>query len=149
MPGTLLAVCSSDNRWQPKHDVREGVLCAGHGLLGDSHAGISDREISLLMVDSLRRAEAELGKPIPPGSFAENLVVEGIALDALAVGDLLTVGPTILEIVQLGKPLGTPHTYAYQGMSLLPSEGVFCHILQGGPVIVGDLVSHRPGRRGR
>lgn len=149
MSGALLAVCSSDNRWEPKHDIRTGVLCAGHGLLGDSHAGISDREISLLIVDSLRRAEAELGKPIPPGSFAENLVVAGLDLSALHVGDLLMVGATILEIVQLGKPAGTPHTYAYEGMSLLPSDGVFCHVLQGGHIAAGDVVTHQRGRKAR
>ncbi|MHB0857079.1 MAG: MOSC domain-containing protein [Anaerolineae bacterium] len=147
MTSTLIAVCLGEDRWQPKHDVREGVLCAGHGLLGDAHAGLSEREVSLLSTESLYSLEAERGISAQPGSFAENLVVDGLAVESLTVGDLLIVGAAILEIVQIGKPPGTPHTYSYQGVSLLPTAGVFCHVLQGGRIAAGDAVSHQPAQR--
>ena len=31
----------------------------------------------------------------------------------------------------MGKPPSAAHTYNFQGLSLLPTEGVFCRVLEG------------------
>ena len=136
----LVAVSSSAKRSEPKMDMGEGVLYPGYGLLGDSHAGISEREISVLALESIERANREHGISARPGSFAENLTTEGLDLRTLRVGDRLRVGPALLEVVQIGKPPHASHTYSYQGVSILPKEGVFCRVLQGGRVARGDPI---------
>ncbi len=136
----VVAVCASQERALPKVSIGSGVLRAGYGLEGDSHAGQSEREISLLALESIERANREHGITAIPGSFAENLTVQGIDLLALRVGDRLRAGEAELEVVQLGKPVSAAHTYNFQGVSVLPREGVFCRVVRGGRIAQGDAI---------
>jgi MOSC domain-containing protein YiiM len=143
----VVAVCQSRQCTDPKVDVGEGELRAGHGLVGDAHAGLSERQISLLAIESIERANREHGITAMPGSFAENLTTEGLDLGALKVGDGLRAGEAKLIVAQLGKPPGAAHTYNYQGVSILPREGVFCRVVRSGRVRRGDeivLISSSP-----
>jgi MOSC domain-containing protein YiiM len=136
----LVGVSAGATRTEPKADLGAGVLYAGYGLLGDAHAGLSERQVSLLAIESIERANREHGISAGPGSFAENLTTQGLDLLALHVGDRLRVGPALLEVVQIGKPPQVSHTYNYQGVSILPQEGVFCRVLEGGRVAGGDVI---------
>jgi MOSC domain-containing protein YiiM len=109
--------------------------------VGDSHAGLSEREVSLLTMESIERANKDNGVKAGPGDFAENLTTEGLDLGALKVGDWLRAGEAELVVVQLGKPLGVAHTYNYQGVSILPREGVFCRVARSGWVRCGDEIA--------
>lgn len=136
----VVAVCSGTVRVEPKVDMGEGELVAGYGLLGDAHAGLSERQVSLLAQESIERANREHGIAAVPGSFAENLTIEGLPMGSLAVGDRLQVGPALLEVVQIGKPPEAAQSYSFCGVSNLAREGVFCRILKGGRVARGDAV---------
>jgi MOSC domain-containing protein YiiM len=137
----IVAVCQSQQRTDPKVDVGEGELRAGHGLVGDAHAGLSERQVSLLAVESIERANREHSITAVPGSFAENLTTAGLDLGALRVGDRLRAGEAELVVVQLGKPPEMTHTYNYQGVSILPREGVFCQVMRSGRVHRGDEIT--------
>ena len=137
----IVAVCQSGQRTDPKVDVGEGELRAGHGLVGDAHAGLSERQVSLLAIESIERANREHGIAAVPGSFAENLTTEGLDLGALKVSDRLRAGEAELVVVQLGKPPEATHTYNYQGVSILPREGVFCQVARSGWVRRGDEIA--------
>jgi MOSC domain-containing protein YiiM len=137
----VVAVCQSRQRTDPKVDIGEGELRAGHGLVGDAHAGLSERQVSLLAIESIERANHKHGITAVPGSFAENLTTEGLDLGALKVGDRLRAGEAELVVVQLGKPPGVAHTYNYQGVSILPREGVFCRVARSGWVRRGDEIA--------
>lgn len=136
----IVAVCASQRRTDPKVDLGAGELVAGYGLVGDAHAGVSEREISLLALESIAAANREHGIAAVPGSFAENLTTEGLDLLSLRAGDRLRVGTAELEVVQIGKPLDAAHTYSFQGVSILPHRGVFCRVLRGGRVARGDAI---------
>ncbi|MGQ9710795.1 MAG: MOSC domain-containing protein [Anaerolineae bacterium] len=140
----LVAVCRSARRTDPKTDIGEGELRAGYGLVGDAHAGLSEREVSLLAIESIERANREHSIGAGPGSFAENLTTSGLDLLSLQVGDRLQVGPALLEVVQIGKPPEAAHTYNFRGVSILPREGVFCRVLEGGRVARGDPIQVLP-----
>ena len=139
------AVCRSERRADPKAGVGQGELRAGWGLLGDSHAGPPrpDRwQTSLLAWESVERLNREHGLDAVPGSFAENLTTEGLDTSGLKIGDRLQVGgQVVLEVEHLGKPPEIAHTYSFQGHSLLPTEGIFCGIVVGGPVAEGDTIT--------
>jgi len=142
--GRIVAICRSQRRTDPKVDIGEGELRAGYGLVGDAHAGPSARQVSLLAVESIERANREHGIDAVPGSFAENLTTKGLDLLSLRVGDRLRVGPALLEVVQIGKPPEIAHTYNFQGVSILPREGVFCRVVEGGRVARGDPIQVLP-----
>jgi tRNA-Thr(GGU) m(6)t(6)A37 methyltransferase TsaA len=140
----VVAVCRSQQRTDPKTDIGAGELRAGHGLVGDAHAGSYEREVSLLAVESIERVNQEQAIAAQPGSFAENLTTQGIDLLSLRVEDQLRIGPTLLEVVQIGKPPSAAHTYDFEGHSILPTEGIFCRVLEGGWVKTGDEIALVP-----
>jgi MOSC domain-containing protein YiiM len=148
----VVAVCRSERRTEPKVDVGQGELRRDHGLVGDSHAGLSQpfdklrtpRQVSLLALESIERANREHGIKAGPGSFAENLTTQGLDLLGLKVGNRLQVGEALLEVVQIGKPPEVVHTYNFQGVSVLPTEGVFCRVVEGGWVRRGDEIALIP-----
>jgi MOSC domain-containing protein YiiM len=138
----IIAVCRSEQRTDPKVNVAQGELRAGWGLVGDSHAGPPQPgrwQISLLAWETVERARLDHGLDAVPGSFAENLTTQGLDTSSLQVGDRLRIGgQVVLEIEQLGKPSAMAHTYSFQGHSLLPTAGVFCGVVTGGIVRIGD-----------
>jgi len=145
---TLIAVCRSEQRTDPKADVGEAELRAGWGLVGDSHAGPARPgrwEISLLAWENVEQLNREHGLGAVPGSFAENLTTQGFDTSRLRVGNRLCIGAqVILEVQQLGKPPEIAHTYSFSGHSLLPTVGVFCRVLAGGVVRKGDPIRVEP-----
>ena len=69
---TLIAVCRSRQRSDPKTDVGEGELQPGWGLVDDSHAGPARPgrwEISLLAWENVERLNQELDLGAVPGAL--------------------------------------------------------------------------------
>jgi MOSC domain-containing protein YiiM len=91
------------------------------------------------MGESVRRFEREHGLEVNPGDFAENILTEGVDLGRVRPGMRLQVGEGVLEVIQIGKEV-KPHHYSFHGFRLLPTEGVFCRVVKGGRVRVGDPV---------
>lgn len=137
--GKVVGVCISQNRGDPKKNVGKGSLQKGLGLVGDSHAG-TEKEVSLLAIESIHKLCREAGIDAGPGCFAENITTEGIDLTSLPVGSKLQVGKAKLMVIQIGKDPSQPHTYNYQGYSILPKDGVFCQAIESGEIKVGDII---------
>ena len=137
--GRVVGVCISQRKTDPKKNVDKGLLKKGLGLVGDSHAG-SEKEVSLLAIESIRRLCQETGLSAGPGSFAENITTEGIDLTSLPVGTHLKVGAAELVVIQIGKDPSQAHSYNYQGHSILPRDGVFCKVIESGEVKIGDAI---------
>ena len=76
-----------------------------------------------------------------PGDFAENLTVEGLDLPALPVGTVLHIGETVLKVSQIGKEChhGCEVMKAV-GDCVMPREGIFATVEQGGRISRGDRV---------
>lgn len=89
--GRVVGVCVSQRRTDPKENVGKGFLQIGLGLIGDSHAG-TEKEVSLLAIESIRRLCRETAISAGPGCFAENITTEGIDLTSLPIGTHLQVG---------------------------------------------------------
>ena len=146
MVGKVVGVCTSQRKTDPKKNVGKGFLQKGFGLVGDSHAG-TEKEVSLLAIESIQKLCQETGLSAGPGSFAENITTEGIDLIFLPIGSQLKVGKAKLTLIQIGKDPSQAHTYNYEGYSILPREGVFCKVMEGGEVKIGDFVKIIDKRR--
>ena len=138
-PGVVVGVCVSQRRTDPKENVGKGFLQKGFGLVGDSHAG-TEKEVSLLAMESIDKLCRETGISAGPGCFAENITTEGMDLTSLPIETYLQVGEATLMVIQVGKDPSQAHTYNYQGYSILPKEGVFCKVIESGDVKTGDLI---------
>lgn len=139
--GTIKAISISENRGQLKTEVPEANLVSNHGLENDGHAGEWGRQVTCLDWASVQKANEEHGLDAGPGDFAENVLIEGMDLSLLTVGSRLRLGTTaILEVTQIGKedhPSVVTETF---GISLLPDEGLFCRVIEGGLIRKGDPV---------
>ncbi len=142
--GRIVSVNVSPRKGERKQPVDEGELRAGHGLVGDGHAGDWHRQMSLLAIESIDRM-VEKGLDVGPGDFAENLTTEGIDLPRLAVGERLRVGDALLEVTQLGKECRDRCAIYYRaGDCVMPREGIFARVLEGAVVKPGDRVRRLP-----
>ena len=137
----LIAVCISKNKGERKTPVEQVELCKNHGIVGDAHAGDWHRQISLLAKESIDKMRA-LGLNVDNGDFAENLTTEGIDLPKLPIGTQLKIGDSLLEITQIGKECHTRCAIYHQaGDCVMPKEGVFAKVIQGGTIKPGDPLS--------
>jgi MOSC domain-containing protein YiiM len=136
----ILAVCASESKGTRKKPVPENLVEVNSGLSSDAHAGSdTHRQVSLLAVESINRMRGA-GFDLKPGDFAENLTTEGIDLSSLPVGMKLRIGREIvLEITQIGKKCHTGcDIFKQAGICIMPKEGIFARVLQGGVVKAGD-----------
>ncbi|MDA8097130.1 MAG: MOSC domain-containing protein [Clostridia bacterium] len=141
MAGRVLAVCTSETKGVRKENVGEAVFQVDHGVVGDAHAGPWHRQVSLLAIESIERMRAQ-GLKVGPGDFAENLTTEGMELHSLPVGTMLRIGSEVVgEVSQIGKKCHVGCAVFKQvGDCIMPREGIFVKVVQGGLVKVGDTV---------
>ena len=136
----IVAVSKSPVTGTKKTNVMYGILLENYGLLGDGHAeNKTHRQLSLLAVESIQKMR-DLGLKVNPGDFAENITTEGIELVDLPVGTKITMGNnSILEVTQIGKECHSPCEIGRTvGECIMPTEGIFCKVLEGGKIKVGD-----------
>ena len=136
----IIAVCSSEKKGQKKKAIKEGILKAEYGLVGDAHADSSwHRQVSMLAQSSIDKMRA-LGVDVGPGDFAENLTIEGMEIFTMPIGTRFSVGQDIiLEMTQIGKECHD-HCAIYKqvGTCIMPTEGIFTRVIKGGVVKAGD-----------
>jgi MOSC domain-containing protein YiiM len=138
--GIILAVNIADSKGRKKTNVGCGLIMENFGLQKDAHAG-SDRQVSLLAKESIEKIRQK-GLDVWYGDFAENLTTEGIDLPLLPVGARLQIGSQVLlEVTQIGK-VCHDHCAIYRaaGDCVMPREGIFVRVLEGGPLRAGDEV---------
>jgi molybdenum cofactor synthesis domain-containing protein len=139
--GEVLHVCVSDRKGTAKSPVPGAILREDHGLEGDAHAGPGHRQVSLLSDADIETMRAR-GLSLQPGAFGENLVVAGVALDKLGIGTRLRIGPTELEITQIGKVCHQRCAIFHQaGDCIMPRAGLFARVVTGGAVTSGVPVA--------
>lgn len=141
---TVVATCISANKGERKQPVPAVKLLENHGISGDAHGGDWHRQVSLLAQESITKMVA-LGLNVSAGDFAENITTAGIDLVTLPVGSRLAVGETILEVTQIGKECHTRCAIYHQaGDCVMPKEGIFAKVVQGGIVKPGDSIALLP-----
>jgi MOSC domain-containing protein YiiM len=139
--GIIKAVCTSPKKGMRKKDTGEGILIKEQGLRDDAHAGPWRRQVSLLALESIEKMRVK-GLDVGPGDFAENLTTEGINLVDLPLGTRLKIGGLAVgEVTQIGKECHNRCAIFYQaGDCVMPREGIFIKVLEGGPVKTGDNI---------
>jgi TatD DNase family protein len=146
--GSVRAVCRSEKKGTAKTNVHTGEFLVSHGLVGDAHAGDWRRQVSLLSFEKVEDFRAR-GAEVADGAFGENLVVEGIDFRKLPVGTILECGEVILEMTQIGKECHSHCAiFKVMGDCIMPREGVFARVLQGGAIRVGDEMRIRDAAPG-
>ncbi len=135
------SIAVSRKKGTPKTGVEAAELIVDHGLKGDAHAGPWHRQVSFLAAESIEKAR-DRGLDVGFGDFAENIATRGIDWLRVPIGTLVNLGDTaVVEITQIGKECHTRCAIYYKaGDCIMPKEGIFGKVLQGGNILKGDRV---------
>ena len=159
----ILAVCIGNAERLPgksyktginKHPIGGGVLVDAEGLLGDAicnrkHHGGVDQAVYVEGSLTLNWWSAELGRAIEPGTFGENLVIDGLDNTMVAVGDRFIAGNLVLEVTSARIPCAT--FAARMGDPLFVKRytragrpGIYCRVIAPVTVKAGERVEWQP-----
>jgi molybdopterin adenylyltransferase len=136
--GSVVSVNVADKKGVRKDPVESITLIVEHGVEGDAHAGPWHRQVSLLARESVDKMLAAC-PTVDNGSFGENITTRGLVLYELPVGARFYCGECLLEVTQIGKECHDRCAIFHQaGDCVMPREGIFVRVLEGGQVSPGD-----------
>ncbi len=142
MTAKIVSINISDKKGVRKKPVESVVIKENYGIESDAHASEKwHRQISLLALESIEKMQA-MGLKVGPGDFAENITTQGIDLPVLPIGTRMTIGDEVkVEVSQIGKVCHTRCAIYHQaGDCVMPKEGIFVKVLQGGTIKKGDEI---------
>jgi len=141
MEAKVIAVNISEKTGEMKKSIEQGLFIVEHGLEGDAHARNWHRQVSLLAQESIDKMIALGGDGLTAGNFAENITTQGIVLYELPVGTRLKIGDTLQEVTQIGKKCHSGCEISQKvGDCVMPREGIFTIVLEGGIIKPGDTI---------
>lgn len=137
-----------------KTPVDGPVLITALGPAGDfiadtRHHGGVDQAVYVYGTDDYDWWAAELGRPLSPGTFGENLTVAALASGDLAVGDRLRLREVVLEVTAPRIPCATlaarmaAPTFVKR-FRVAGRPGVYCRVIRAGHVAAGEAVALEP-----
>lgn len=138
----IVSVAVSKKKGTRKKIVDEALLIQNHGIEGDAHAGPWHRQVSFLAAESIEDARSQ-GLEVTFGDFAENIATTGIDWQEIPVGTRLRLGDRArVEVTQIGKECHTRCAIYYRaGDCIMPKEGIFARVLEGGKIRPGDTIA--------
>ncbi len=137
----IVSIAVSKKKGTRKRCVEEALLVRDYGVEGDAHAGKWHRQVSFLAAESIDQAKRR-GLDITFGDFAENIATTGIEWKTVPVGTRFKLGKeALVEITQIGKECQNKCAIYYRaGDCIMPREGVFAKVIQGGIIRCGDEI---------
>jgi MOSC domain-containing protein YiiM len=137
----ILSIAISKKKGTRKTPVEVVEVVKDHGILGDAHAGPWERQISFLASEQIQEARSR-GLNVDFGDFAENVATEGVDWKALPLGTRVKLGQeVVVEITKIGKECHKKCAIYYQaGDCIMPREGVFARVIDGGTLRRGDEI---------
>ncbi len=136
--GKVIAVCISEKKGMQKTNVHQARFIEDWGIEGDAHAGKWHRQVSLLSYEKIQDFK-DKGAQIKDGAFGENLVISGFDFSSLPIGTVFQCNDVVLRMTQIGKECHHGCVIFQQmGDCIMPREGVFCQVVNGGTIREGD-----------
>jgi len=117
-------------------EVAEARLIAEFGLEGCAHARSNNkRQVLLVDYESLDAMRLE------PGIIRENITTDGLAVNALPIGQRLRIGESLLEVAAVCTPCDQLEKIR-PGLrrEIRGRRGMLCRVLESGVVRTGDRI---------
>lgn len=135
----------------------DGPVKAGRlGLYADvqadrAHHGGPDQAVYAYAQEDADHWAAELGRPVEPGLFGENLRTRGVEVSTAVVGERWRVGSAVLEVTQPRTPCATfarrlGEDRWVRRFTEANRTGAYLRVVTPGRLGAGDavVVEHRP-----
>ena len=119
---------------------------AGDTISDKKHHGGADQVVYAYSADDYEWWSGQLGRELAPGTFGDNLTIEGLPTD-MNVGDRLLIGDVLLEATAPRIPCSTLAARMQDsgfGMAFRKAErpGIYFRVLNEGEVSAGDAVTY-------
>lgn len=137
-----------------KEPVDGPILASDVNLAGDNQAdrrvhGGFDKAVYAYAAEDYEWWERQLGRPLGPGTFGENITTAGLDLTQSAIGDRWRIGKAVFEVAQprepcfkLGMRMGDA---AFRDQfEAAGRPGAYLRIIEPGPVAAGDSITVTP-----
>jgi molybdopterin adenylyltransferase len=124
----------------------ENIQLDKNGCEGDAHSGPWHRQVSLLGTNSFDKFSKQANRSFKYGDFAENITTEGIELYKTKPLDRFISNDIVLEVTQIGKKCHGDGCAIFKevGNCVMPKEGIFCRVIQGGELVAGHEFEYNP-----
>ena len=142
---TIDSVNISEKKGTVKHPVPQ-ININENGVENDAHAGDWHRQVSMLSTESITKFAQQGNRTIKSGEFAENLTITGMNLINTAPLDRFQIHDVMLEVTQIGKKCHGDNCAIFRevGNCVMPKEGIFCRVKQGGIITSGVQGTYLP-----
>jgi MOSC domain-containing protein YiiM len=126
------------------------------GLAGDRiadrrHHGGDQQAAYAYALEDLDAWSEELGRPLPPGSFGDNLTTAGLDVTGARLGERWRIAGVLLQVTSPRIPCGTFATWLgerrwQRRFTERGAPGAYLRVLEPGSLQAGDpvTVEHRP-----
>jgi MOSC domain-containing protein YiiM len=118
----------------------------GDGVGNTKHHGGPDQAVYAYGSADYTWWAHELGRSLPPGTFGENLTIDGLESGRLDIGDRLVVGKAVFEVTSPRIPCATlagrmGDADFIRRFRDARRPGLYLRVLMGGHVAAGDRVT--------
>ncbi len=140
-PPTVHALHVAKATRLPMRNVDRVEVETGKGIVGDRYHGTKHRHVTVQSLSTLAEAAEVYGAEVPAHLTRRNLTLDHGVVPR-EPGALIRVGPVLLQVVRVAAPCkllddtigpGAHHAMRHRG-------GSVCRVLEGGVVVVGDVV---------
>ncbi|MBF0119550.1 MAG: MOSC domain-containing protein [Desulfobacterales bacterium] len=139
----IISIATSKKKGTKKIPVQSANVLKDYGIEGDAHSGNWHRQISFLSSEKIEEAKSR-GLNVSFGDFAENIATLGIDWSKIEIGTRFKLGDSVIvEITQIGKECHNKCAIYYMaGDCIMPREGIFAKVIEGGNIYCGDEISY-------
>ena len=132
---------------QPARVTRLGL--ENDVIVDSEHHGGEDQAVYVYGSDDYDWWSQTLEKELEPGTFGENLTIEGLESARFQVGDRLEIGPVVLEVTAPRIPCVTLATRMQDPLFVkrfrqAERPGLYCRVIAEGDLQAGLPVLYRP-----
>jgi MOSC domain-containing protein YiiM len=134
-----------------KEPVEGRVAVRRLGLEGDAQADLTvhggvDQAVYAYAAEDVEWWEAELGRPLGPGFFGENLTLRGVDVNQARPGEIWEIGDALLQVTKPRQPCRKLATKVgdlgfLRRFVLARRPGAYLRVLREGSVAAGDSVT--------
>jgi cyclic pyranopterin phosphate synthase len=137
--GTIVRLTQYATKGDSGKKVQNARFIEGQGMEGDFHAVGGEKQVSLLSRNERQWIESQSLRGLCFGRYKENVLFDGIPLEAMVPGVKIAIGSAVLMISDTGKLCFKECPLFDCGQNcILAGRNLFAKVIRSGNAAAGD-----------